>query len=107
MVRRALPRLANERLLDMLARWGESALVQRLGYLIDLHGIELPAPTHAALGKLVHAGSKVLLGPRRKWGTHGALAANWGVIENVPRDVLLEKGEAPRRRVQFNREPRA
>lgn len=105
MVRRAMPRLANERLLDMLSRWGESALVQRLGYLIDLHGIEVPAPTRTALAKLVHPGSKVLLGPRRKWGTSGTLASTWNIVENVPREVLVEKGEEQRRRVKFNMEP--
>lgn len=96
MVRRSMPRLATERLLDMLARWGESALSQRLGYLIDVHGIELPPDKRSALERLVRPGSKVLLGPRRKWGTSGTLVPTWNIVENVPREVLVEKGEAPR-----------
>ena len=41
--------------------------------------------------------SKILFGPRARWGTHGRLAKSWNVVENVPRDVLTS-GAAPRRR---------
>ncbi len=98
-VRRALPRLATKALVDLLERWDESALVQRLGYLAELHDVDLPRPVRAALERLVRPGSKVLLGPRAKWGTRGRLDGDWNIVENVPRDVLIEKGEAPRRRV--------
>lgn len=107
MVRRSMPRLGTQRLIDMVARWGESALAQRLGYLVDVHGVTLPPNVRSALERLVHPGSKVLLGPRRKWGTSGTLASGWNVVENVPHEVLVEKGEEQRRRVKFNPEPRS
>jgi predicted transcriptional regulator of viral defense system len=102
MVARALSRLAPDRLVEVLERWGESALAQRLGYLAELHGVECDPVLRVGLDRLVRPGSKVLLGPRRRWGTSGTLARRWNIIENVPRDVLVEKNTEPRRRVRFN-----
>lgn len=104
MVRRSLPMFATERLVAMLERWGESALPQRLGYFADLHGVEMSPDVRRAVERLVRPGSKILLGPRRKWGTSGTLAGCWNILENVPRDVLVEKGEQQRRRVKFDLE---
>lgn len=101
MVARSLHRLAPERLIEMAERWGESALAQRLGYFADLHGAELPATLRTELERLVRPGSKVLLGPRQRWGTSGALARPWNIVENVPRDVLVEQGAERRHRVKF------
>ncbi|HWO20936.1 MAG TPA: type IV toxin-antitoxin system AbiEi family antitoxin domain-containing protein [Kofleriaceae bacterium] len=101
MVARSLPRLSPERLIPLLERWGESALAQRLGYLADLHEVECSPTLRTGLERLVRPGSKVLLGPRGRWGTSGTLARRWNIIENVPRDVLVEKGAARRRRVKF------
>jgi predicted transcriptional regulator of viral defense system len=101
MVSRSVAKLSWSELLDLLCRWGESALVQRLGYLLDLHQIDLPAEHRYALMSLVRSGSKVHLGPRGKWGASGKLVGPWNVVENVPREVLIEKGEQKRRRVTF------
>ena len=103
-VARALPRLAAQQLLEMIERWGESALAQRLGYLADVHGAELPAGLRDGLERVVRPGSKVLFGPRRRWGTSGTLAHPWNIVENVPRDLLAEKGTERRRRVKFDLE---
>lgn len=105
MVGRAMPKLTPSRLVEMLERWGESALAQRLGYLADLSGTELQPDLRPALARLVRPTSKVLLGPRRRWGTTGTLARPWNIIENVPRDVLVEKGAEWRRRVRFDLGP--
>jgi predicted transcriptional regulator of viral defense system len=91
---------------DLLSRWGDSALVQRFGYLLDLHGVELHAETRAELTALVRPASKIHLGPRRKWGDAGKLIKPWNVIANVTREALVEIGAGPRRRVSFaKREP--
>jgi predicted transcriptional regulator of viral defense system len=103
MVSRAGTKIAWESMLDLLRRWSESALVQRLGYLLDLHGVEVPAQHRAALEAMVRAGSKVHLGARGKWGAAGRLASPWNIIENVPREALVEKGEQKRRRVTFEK----
>jgi predicted transcriptional regulator of viral defense system len=67
----------------------ESALVQRLGYLVELHRVEVPAERRAELESLVRPGSRIHLGPRARWGTSGQLVSPWNVIENVPREELL------------------
>jgi len=89
-VEKASSRISWSKVLDGLARWGESAVAQRLGYLIDLHGIELATHVRRRLLGHVTAGSKLHLGPRNTWGTAGHLNAIWGIIENVPRERLIE-----------------
>jgi predicted transcriptional regulator of viral defense system len=103
MVSRAGEKIGWESMLDLLHRWNESALVQRLGYFLDLHGVEMPAQYRAEHVAMVRAGSKVHLGARRKWGAAGKLASPWNIIENVPREALVDKGEQKRRRVRFDR----
>ena len=98
---RATSRLSWVALLDLLRRWRSSALVQRVGYFLDLHSIDVPAEARGALLELVLPHSKIQLGSRRKWGTSGKLVRPWNVVENVPRDVLLPKGEKHRQRVVF------
>jgi predicted transcriptional regulator of viral defense system len=88
-------------LLRLLRRYGESAIVQRLGYLLELNRVEVPAMTFSSLRGLISPTSKILLGPRARWGPHGPLARSWNVIENVPRDVLVSKNDKPRCRVTF------
>ena len=106
MVGRSMKELSSDGLADMVERWGESALAQRLGYFADLHGVELQPALRAVLERLVRPGGKVLLGPRGRWGTTGPLIRAWNIIENLPRDVLIEKGHERRRRVRFDGEPR-
>jgi predicted transcriptional regulator of viral defense system len=90
-------------MLDLAGRWDESAIVQRLGYFVDLHRVELPPHVAEALRALVAPASKVHLEPRVEWGAAGRLVHPWGIIENVPREGLLE----PERRTQpFPKRPR-
>jgi len=98
---RAAPRVSWEALLDLLREWRSSALVQRLGYFLDLHGVDVRDDVRAAMLELVLPQSKIQLGSRRKWGTTGKLVRPWNVVENLPRDVFTPKGEKPRRRVVF------
>lgn len=103
---RAASRLSWGLLLELLRKWRSSALVQRVGYFLDLHGVGVPEEARGALLKLVLPRSKIQLGSRRKWGTTGKLVRPWNVVENVPRDVLLPKEERPRRRVVFHTKER-
>ena len=98
---RAATRVSWEELLEIARRWRSSALVQRLGYFLDLHRAELPPSARSALLALVRPQSKIQLGSRRRWGTTGKLVRPWNVVENVPREVLLPPSEKPRRRVVF------
>jgi len=103
---RAASRVSWKVLLELVRKWRSSALAQRLGYFLDLHGVAMPEDAHRALLELVLPQSKIQLGSRRKWGTTGRLARPWNVVENVPRDVLLAGDHKPRRRVSFDRKAR-
>lgn len=96
-----------EAFFELAHRWGSSAVVQRLGYFIDLHRVDIPGSVRDALLALVRPRSKIHLGSRRRWGTSGPLARPWNVVENVPRAVLISRGEGPRRKVVFPRKERA
>ncbi len=100
-VARASGKVSWNELTSLARKWGSSALVQRLGYLVDVRGVHVPDQVRAALLELVRPKSKIQLGSRRKWGSSGKLVRPWNVIENVPRDVLLSKEETARRRVVF------
>jgi predicted transcriptional regulator of viral defense system len=103
---RAAPRVSWDALIELLRKWRSSALVQRVGYFLDLHGAEIPGEVREALLELILPTSKIQLGARRKWGTSGKLVRPWNVVENVPRDVLMPKEEKPRRRVVFQTKER-
>jgi predicted transcriptional regulator of viral defense system len=100
---RAIGRISWDVLLEDVERWRSSALVQRLGYLLDLHQADMPTEARRALLRLVRPRSKIHLGSRRRWGTSGRLVQPWNVIENVPLEVLVAIGESPRRRIEFPR----
>ncbi|HKY38763.1 MAG TPA: hypothetical protein VJN18_22630 [Polyangiaceae bacterium] len=90
-------------LLDLAHRWRAPAVVQRLGCLLDLHRVEVPADARSELVALTQGASKIQLGPRGKWGYAGKLVQPWNVVENVPRDVLVSSVDQGRRRVVFRR----
>jgi predicted transcriptional regulator of viral defense system len=100
-VGRAAGKVSWNELAALARKWGSSALVQRLGYFVELHGVDVPDHVRAALLDLVRPKSKIQLGSRRRWGSSGKLVRPWNVIENVPRDVLLSNDEKSRRRVVF------
>ena len=80
--------------------------MQRLGYLLDIHAAPVDAAAREALRALVRPTNRIFLGGRERWGTSGKLASEWGIIENVPRDVLLDRGEARRRPLLPKRDAR-
>ena len=74
---------------------------QRLGYLLDVHGAEVPLAVREQLLGLVSPKAKIHIGSRRRFSTAGKLVRPWNVVENVPRDVLLDARDHGRRRVSF------
>ena len=91
---KAARRVDWNRLLGYLKRWEESAIVQRLGHLLDLHGVAIPTRQKKRFRELVRPDAKVHLGSRSKWGISGHLDPTWNIIGNVPRDVLVERGSS-------------
>jgi predicted transcriptional regulator of viral defense system len=96
-VRNAALLVSWPRLLDYAQRWRQSAVVQRLGYLLDVNAVPVDKKTRAELHGLVRADNKIFLGDRKRWGPSGKLVAEWGIIENVPPDVLIDRAEGQRR----------
>ncbi len=88
-------------LVEINDRYGSSAIVQRLGYFLDLHQAVLPANVRSDLIGMVRPGSKIQLGSRRRWGTKGKLVQPWNVVENVSRSILMPQSEKASRRVVF------
>jgi predicted transcriptional regulator of viral defense system len=95
----AATRISWDALVELARRWSSSALVQRLGYFVDLHHGQMPESTKAELLTLIRPHSKIYLGSRRRWGTSGKLANPWNVMVNVPQEVLLAGSQTGRRRV--------
>jgi predicted transcriptional regulator of viral defense system len=95
-IRRAGSKLNFQRLLEYASSWNESALVQRLGFFLDLHQIELPKEVREGLTSLVKPGNKIYLAPRGRWNVPAKLNAEWTVVENVPKSVLTESVEGRR-----------
>ena len=100
-VGRGAERLSWDRLLDFIERWQQSAIVQRLGHLLEVHRADVPSAVRDHLLGLVSPKSKVHLGARRQWGASGDLVRPWNVIRNVPDEVLLEARDRGRRQVSF------
>jgi predicted transcriptional regulator of viral defense system len=98
---RAARKVSWPALLELARLWQSSALIQRLGYFMDLHRAAMPDDVRPAFLDLIRPQSNVLLGSRRKWGTTGKLVRPWNVVENVPLDVLVSKEDMPRRRITF------
>lgn len=99
MVGRGAARLSWDRLLTFAARWQQSAIVQRLGHLLDVHGADVPRAVREQFLGLINPRSKVHLGSRERWGSTGRLARPWNVVENVPPEILVETRDRGRRRV--------
>ena len=100
-VSRAASRVSWPTFLDLARRWQAASVIQRLGCLLDLHRVEIPADVRATLVELTRGASKIQLGPRVRWGHAGKLMQPWNVVENVPRDILVSPGDQGRRRVVF------
>jgi len=96
-VRNAAPRVSWPTLLEHARRWHESALVQRLGYLLDRHQADLDRTVRSELHGMVRPTNRIFLGARSRWGTSGKLDIDWNIIENVPANVLVDPAEAKRR----------
>ena len=100
-VSRAGSRVSWEALLECGTRMGSSALIQRLGCLLDIQRTEIPPASRRALEGLVRPGSKILLGSKARWGTAGSVLKPWNVVVNVPLGVL--EPSPGRTRFEFKR----
>lgn len=92
MLRRGQGRLDWDKLAQYALRFESQALVQRLGYLMDLLRLPVPEQTRGLL--LADVGSSTpYLGRTGRWGTGGAYDSTWRIVDNVPRPTLLAEIE--------------
>jgi predicted transcriptional regulator of viral defense system len=85
-------RLDWDKLAEYGLRFESLALIQRLGYLIDL--LRLPITEQARDLLLARIGkSTPYLGRPGQWGTGGEYNARWRIVDNVPRQELLAEIE--------------
>lgn len=82
-------RLDWDKLADYAANFKSQALIQRLGYLLEV----LMIPSGDAIPKKLSAGtgsrSKCYLGQPSRWGTGGDYHPAWRVVNNIPNQELL------------------
>ncbi len=76
-VAKAATQISWPTLIKFARRWNESAVVQRLGYLVDLHGVDPSPRTRDGLLALVSPSSKVHFGSRSESGSTGTLNRSW------------------------------
>jgi len=92
MLQRGKGRLNWDKLGEYGLRFESQALIQRLGYLIDL--LRMPVPEQVR--DLLLAGvdkSTPYLGRPGHWGTGGEYNSTWRIVDNVPRRELLAEIE--------------
>jgi predicted transcriptional regulator of viral defense system len=88
MLQRGQGRLNWNRLAEYALRFESQALVQRLGYLLDILQLPLVGESRDRLAECVGK-STPYLGRRGQWGTGGKYNSAWRIVDNVPRQELL------------------
>lgn len=92
MLQRGQGRFDWDKLAEYSLRFKSQAVVQRLGYLLDL--FHLPVVEQARDLLLSGIGkSTPYLGRPGQWGTGGEYDATWRIVDNVPRRELLAELE--------------
>jgi len=86
---RASRRCDWEKLVAYALKMDSIALVQRLGYLIDCVGIQVPVDMEKKMKRKIKKNSRAYLGAVRKYGTKGTFDSEWQLIVNVPREQII------------------
>ena len=87
MLQHGSSRLNWETLAGYALQFKSQALIQRLGYLVDL--LQLPVPSQARDRLLAGIRkSTCYLGRPGQWGTGGEYTPTWQIVDNVPRQEL-------------------
>lgn len=92
MVQRGRGRLDWATIAGYALRFESQALLQRLGFLIDLLRLPVPAEVRdrllGAIGR-----STPYLGRPGSWGTGGDYNPIWRIVDNLPREALMAETE--------------
>jgi predicted transcriptional regulator of viral defense system len=93
MIQRGKSNLDWNKLVDYAVRFETKALLQRLGYLIDLLNLPIEPEARNRLFVQASGNTKCYLGQPRRWHTGGNYNATWRVVGNIPRRELLAEIE--------------
>jgi predicted transcriptional regulator of viral defense system len=93
MLHRGRTSLDWQKLIDYGARFKSKALLQRLGYLLDLLKLPVDTASRDRLVTEISGITKCYLGQPRRWKTRGSYDPNWRVVDNIPRQVLMSEIE--------------
>jgi len=87
-------RLDWGKLADYAARFESQALVQRLGYLLEVLKLPVEGVIRDRLSATSGSKSKCYLGQPSRWGTGGNYHPAWRVVDNIPNQELFAEIEA-------------
>jgi predicted transcriptional regulator of viral defense system len=93
MLHRGRSNLDWSKLVNYAIRFQSKALLQRLGYLLDLLKAPLNEAIRSKLLKESGVKSKCYLGQLRRWRTGGDYNPTWRVVDNIPRQEMLSEIE--------------
>jgi predicted transcriptional regulator of viral defense system len=93
MIQRGRSKLDWNKLVDYAVRFNSRAILQRLGYLLDLFQAPIESDVRNRLLSEASGITKCYLGQPRRWKTGGDYHSIWRVIDNIPRQELLAEIE--------------
>jgi len=89
-----LPQVDIERLTNYAFRMGSKALIQRLGFFLDLNKVPIPKKIEQRMLNFIKS-SRLYLSPLERWNRKGEFNSRWNLIVNIPLERLA-RGEKAR-----------
>lgn len=89
-----LPQVDIERLTNYAFRMGSKALIQRLGFFLDLNKVPIPKKIEQRMLNSIKS-SRLYLAPLERWNRKGEFNSRWNLIVNIPLERLA-RGEKAR-----------
>ncbi len=96
-IQRAAMKLDHRRLVELARQWDQSAIVQRLGFFLDLHEVPIASEIRKQLKALVRPGNKIHLAPRDRSQKPTQFNSDWLVVENISRKLLIDNSIGKKR----------
>jgi predicted transcriptional regulator of viral defense system len=81
-----------EKLIDYAFKMGSKALIQRLGFLLDLNEVSLPENLEKQMIEKIKS-SRLYLAPPKVWGKKGEFNSRWRLVVNIPLERLAKREE--------------
>lgn len=76
-----------EKLTEYAFRMGSKALIQRLGFFLDLNKVPTPKKLEQQMLNSIKS-SRLYLAPLERWNKKGEFNSRWNLIVNIPLERL-------------------